>query len=100
MSTSHVGPQPKGVSLRAENLVFSYGAKIVLDGASFTLDNNSRSCLVGSNGAGKSTLLRILARELQPQGDQLIASNLCHTVAHMPQVPGSIGALDIPLRQP
>ncbi|HUW95440.1 MAG TPA: ATP-binding cassette domain-containing protein [Anaerolineae bacterium] len=64
------------------------------------MDSSRRSCLVGSNGVGKSTLLRILARELQPQGGQLIASNLCYTVAHMPQVPGSIGALDFPLRQP
>ena len=84
MATSHFRQQSKGVSIRAENLAFSYGARTVLDGASLSVDSSKRSCLVGSNGVGKPTILRILARELQPQGGQLIASipaiqwHMCH----------------------
>ena len=38
-----------------------YGAQIVLDGISFTLNRGEHAGLVGPNGCGKSTLLKILA---------------------------------------
>lgn len=92
-----------GVSIRAENLEFSHGAKTVLDGASFTLDSNSRACLVGRNGVGKSTLLAILARQLEPDGGQIIASKPGYEVALVPQsIPplrSDLGALDFLVQQ-
>jgi ATPase subunit of ABC transporter with duplicated ATPase domains len=36
-----------GVSIRAENLTFSYGAKAILDRACFTIDSTRVNCLVG-----------------------------------------------------
>lgn len=90
--------RPGGVSIRVENLSFSYGDKTILDSASFTLDHTRRSCLVGKNGAGKSTLLRILARELRASGGTLVASRPRYTVEYVPQIipvaEGALGALD------
>jgi len=104
MAAAHIGQQSKGVSIRAESLAFSYGAKTVLDGASFTLDADSKSCLVGGNGVGKSTLLRILARELEPHGGQLISSNPRYEAAYVPQMiphmPGNVGVLDFLVGHP
>ncbi|HEY5512422.1 MAG TPA: ABC-F family ATP-binding cassette domain-containing protein [Geomonas sp.] len=39
----------------------SFGARELLDGVSFAVDENERVGLIGANGAGKSTLLTILA---------------------------------------
>ena len=43
------------------NLVVTLGVKKVLNGVSFSLNNNDKVGLVGKNGAGKSTLLKILS---------------------------------------
>lgn len=89
--------QHRGVSIKAEDLSFSYGDKTILDHASFVLDSTRRNCLVGKNGTGKSTLLRILARELHASGGTIKASNARYTVEYVPQViplmPGRMGAL-------
>ncbi len=89
---------PSGVSIRVQNLSFSYGEKTILDCASFTLDQTRRSCLVGKNGAGKSTLLRILARELPASAGRVIASHPRYTVEYVPQIipvaEEALGALD------
>jgi ATPase subunit of ABC transporter with duplicated ATPase domains len=102
-SNQHIGRLSAGVSIRAEDLEFSHGAKTVLDGASFTLDSSSRSCLVGRNGVGKSTLLAILARQLEPDSGQILASNPDYDVALVPQsIPpmrSDMGALDFLLQQ-
>jgi ATPase subunit of ABC transporter with duplicated ATPase domains len=98
MQTYQPEVRPGGVSIRVLNLSFSYGDRTILDGASFTMDNTRRSCLVGKNGVGKSTLLRILARELHASGGRVIASNPRYTVEYVPQiipvVDEATGALD------
>jgi ATPase subunit of ABC transporter with duplicated ATPase domains len=97
-SNQQMSRSSTGVSIRAEDLEFSHGAKTVLDGASFTLDSNSRSCLVGRNGVGKSTLLAILARQLEPDSGQILASKPDYQVALVPQsiplIGSDMGALD------
>jgi ATP-binding cassette subfamily F protein 3 len=103
MSNQSTGRLSTGVSIRAENLEFSHGVKTVLDGATFTLDSNSRSCLVGRNGVGKSTLLAILARQLEPDSGRLVASKPDYEVAVVPQsIPplrSDMGALDFLMQQ-
>src|SRR5436305_923045 len=42
--------------LQAKDVVFGYGARIVLDGISLTASAGQRLGLVGENGVGKSTL--------------------------------------------
>jgi macrolide transport system ATP-binding/permease protein len=53
-------------SLRAQNLVKSYGDRRVLDRVSLDAAPGRRIGLVGENGAGKSTLLRLLAGVEEP----------------------------------
>jgi macrolide transport system ATP-binding/permease protein len=52
--------------MRAVDLIFSYGDRIVFDGFSLTASPGRRIGLVGENGAGKSTLLRLLAGLEEP----------------------------------
>ena len=50
----------------AQDLTFSHGPTVVLDGVSVTLASGHRIGVVGPNGVGKSTLLRLLTGELAP----------------------------------
>lgn len=43
------------------DLSVAYGAQVVLDGVSLTIDRGARIALCGANGSGKSTLMRIIA---------------------------------------
>jgi ATP-binding cassette, subfamily F, member 3 len=57
-------PCPRMINLR--NLTLRRGAKVVLDGASFTLHAGEKASLVGRNGAGKSSLFSLLADQRHP----------------------------------
>jgi ABC-type multidrug transport system ATPase subunit len=46
--------------IRVENLSQAYGANLVLDGVSFSVESGELLLVLGGNGAGKSTLLRCL----------------------------------------
>lgn len=43
-----------------QNITFSFGARTILEDASWQIGTGERIGLVGSNGAGKSTLLRLM----------------------------------------
>jgi ABC-2 type transport system ATP-binding protein len=60
------------VSLVAQNLVFSYPDRIVLEDVSFEINAGQTVALVGENGAGKTTLLRCLAGLEQPRAGKVI----------------------------
>src|SRR4051812_30733076 len=55
------------LSLRATDLAFAYGDRVVFDGVNFLASAGQRVGLVGENGLGKSTLLRLLAGVATPQ---------------------------------
>ncbi|HKN52445.1 MAG TPA: ABC-F family ATP-binding cassette domain-containing protein [Amycolatopsis sp.] len=57
--------------LQAKDVVFGYGARIVLDGISLTASAGQRLGLVGENGVGKSTLLRLLAGLEEPRAGEV-----------------------------
>jgi ABC-2 type transport system ATP-binding protein len=54
------GPRSDDVSIRVDNLHFTYGNAEVLHGLSFTVRRGEVTGLLGPNGAGKSTTLRVL----------------------------------------
>jgi ATP-binding cassette subfamily F protein 3 len=47
--------------LTIANLRHSFGQRLVLDGAAFSIDAGERIGLVGRNGCGKTTLMRVIA---------------------------------------
>lgn len=57
--------------LQANGLRFGYGSNLILENASFHVDDGDRVGIVGPNGAGKTTLLRLISSELQPDGGSL-----------------------------
>jgi ATP-binding cassette, subfamily F, member 3 len=52
--------------INLRNVTLRRGAKVVLDGASFTLHAGEKASLVGRNGAGKSSLFSLLADQRHP----------------------------------
>lgn len=51
----------------AQDLTFSYGKQIAVDGISFEVEEGEVFGFLGPNGAGKTTAVRILTGQLQPQ---------------------------------
>ncbi len=84
------------LQLRAEEVVFSYNHKPILDGVNIELRPGEMVGLVGPNGAGKSTLVNLLSRALIPQRghiwlddrtlEQLSPEQVARRVAVVPQV--------------
>lgn len=51
----------------AENISFSYGDNMIVDGFSTTILRGDKVGVIGPNGSGKTTLLKILLGKLKPQ---------------------------------
>ena len=54
--------------LGVDEVVFSYGSREVLRGATFAVEAGELVVLVGPNGSGKSTLIRLITRLREPAG--------------------------------
>jgi len=54
--------------LQLKNITLRRGAKVVLDGATVTLQPGEKASLVGRNGAGKSSLFALLTGRLNADG--------------------------------
>jgi ATP-binding cassette subfamily F protein 3 len=75
--------------ITVRSLTLRRGAKVVLEGASFTLNPGEHVGLVGRNGAGKSSLFAVLAGRLHAdRGDVEIPPRwrLGEVAQHMPEV--------------
>jgi ATP-binding cassette subfamily F protein 3 len=57
--------------LRAEEMGFDYGEKLLFTRVNLVLRAGARIALLGPNGAGKSTLIKLLVGELQPTQGKL-----------------------------
>ncbi len=64
--------------LRAEQVAFGYGEKVLLKDVSLVLRAGARIALLGPNGAGKSTLIKLLAGELAPTRGKLEITPAIH----------------------
>jgi iron complex transport system ATP-binding protein len=84
------------IQLRAQDVVFSYNHKPILDGVDVEVNPGEMVGLIGPNGVGKSTLIKLLSRALTPQRghvwldgralDQLAPDLVARRVAVVPQM--------------
>jgi ATPase subunit of ABC transporter with duplicated ATPase domains len=74
-----------GGTLAASNVTKSYGADVVLDGASVVVPPGARIGIVGPNGSGKTTLLRVLAGLEAPDSGLVQRRPASLTVGYLPQ---------------
>jgi ATP-binding cassette subfamily F protein uup len=63
--------------LHFDNISLEFGEQLILDRASFTLDEGERVCLIGRNGAGKSTVFNIISGDVQQDSGKI------HTKANL-----------------
>jgi ATP-binding cassette subfamily F protein 3 len=62
--------------LTVANVKHQYGTRIILDGATLSIDDGEKIGFVGRNGSGKTTLMRILRGDLVPDsGSVQVARN-------------------------
>ncbi|MFT6734393.1 MAG: ATP-binding cassette subfamily F protein uup [Polaribacter sp.] len=70
--------------IRGDNLSLSYGPQVLLDNASFVVEERQKICLIGRNGTGKSTLLKLINEEVMPD-DGIINRSHHHRIGFLPQ---------------
>ncbi|MCP2288797.1 ABC transporter ATP-binding protein [Nocardia amikacinitolerans] len=58
--------------ITVDDVGFSYGGRIVLDGVGLVAEPGAVVGLIGPNGSGKSTLLRLLYRALRPRSGSVV----------------------------
>jgi zinc transport system ATP-binding protein len=61
-----------GPQIICQDLKLGFGANILVEHLSFTIEKGSYLCIVGENGAGKSTLLRAILGLLKPLSGSII----------------------------
>ena len=72
--------------LSAEQLIKTYGTRVLLDGVSFYVEPGDKVGIIGVNGCGKSTLLRVLAGAEEPDGGT-VRPDPNVRLAYLPQNP-------------
>jgi ATP-binding cassette subfamily F protein 3 len=60
--------------LSCQNISKSFGEKIILQDASFHIEDREKAALIGNNGAGKTTLLRIIMAEMSADSGSVVIS--------------------------
>lgn len=63
---------PGGARLRVESATIGYDRRVISEGLSVSIPDQSFTVIVGPNACGKSTLLRSLSRLLKPSAGQVI----------------------------
>lgn len=58
--------------LSCQGISKSFGEKVILEGASFHIEEREKAALIGNNGAGKTTLLRIIMEEIHADAGQVV----------------------------
>lgn len=73
--------------IRCRNLTIRYGAKVLLENLTFTVNSGDYLCIIGENGSGKTTLMKTLLGMRSPaEGSVEFAAPLKNTdVGYLPQ---------------
>ena len=58
--------------LSCQGISKSFGEKVILEDASFHIEEREKAALIGNNGAGKTTLLRIIMEEIHADAGQVV----------------------------
>ncbi|RHH18404.1 ribosomal protection-like ABC-F family protein [Blautia obeum] len=58
--------------LSCQGISKSFGEKVILEDASFHIEEREKAALIGNNGAGKTTLLRIIMDEIHADAGQVV----------------------------
>ena len=58
--------------LSCQGISKSFGEKVILEDASFHIEEHEKAALIGNNGAGKTTLLRIIMEEIHADAGQVV----------------------------
>ncbi len=77
--------------LQVQDLHKSYGAAVVLDGASFILNDGEHAGLIGPNGSGKTTILRIITGRDTPDSGTVVLSPRGARVGYLAQELEGVG---------
>lgn len=76
--------------LACQNLSKSFGTDEIIQHASFHIEANEKTAIVGINGAGKTTLLRMIIGEISAdEGEVVLAKD--KTIGYLPQNPDVSG---------
>jgi ABC-type sugar transport system ATPase subunit len=75
---------PSG-TLAATKITKSFGAEVILDGATLLVPPGARIGVVGPNGSGKTTLLRLLAGLEEPDTGAVERRPETVTLGYLPQ---------------
>ena len=57
--------------ISCNNITISFGTRMILENASFQIQDGEKAGFVGANGAGKSTLFKIITGTLKPDGGDI-----------------------------
>ena len=58
--------------LSCQSICKSFGEKVILQDASFHIEEREKAALIGNNGSGKTTLLRIIMQEISADSGQVV----------------------------
>ncbi|MDU2064924.1 MAG: ABC transporter ATP-binding protein [Sporomusaceae bacterium] len=91
--------------LIAQNVTVQFGAKLLFQDLSLTIQEGTIVSIIGPNGSGKSTFLKTLSRALKPQQGKILldgkelyavsAAELARTMAVLPQTPSAPNDLTV-----
>ena len=60
--------------LSCQSICKSFGEKVILQDASFHIEEREKAALIGNNGAGKTTLLRIIMQEISADSGNVVVA--------------------------
>ena len=58
--------------LACHNISKAFGDQVIVKSGSFHIEDREKAALIGLNGAGKSTILKMIVRELDTDGGEII----------------------------